>query len=133
MWIEYQRGEPLRIVRVYRESADDGETWTRLDLTGMHYARDIRTGPNEGSALVLACRDDDENAYVTIQGETVTLDDEVVASPVGVVVIIVPADIATTALPEGRYPTDVALVDEAGDSLYTESGSILSRARVTVP
>lgn len=52
--IEYQRGEPFRLIRVFRESSDGGTTWTRLPLTGRHYARDIRSRNSETATLLLA-------------------------------------------------------------------------------
>lgn len=51
--IEYQRGEPFRLIRVFRESSDGGTTWTRLPLTGRHYARDIRSRNSETATLLL--------------------------------------------------------------------------------
>jgi hypothetical protein len=80
--IEYQRGEPFRLIRVFRESSDGGTTWTRLPLTGRHYARDIRSRNSETATLLLSIRDDDTDAYATLEGESVQdIADALTANP----------------------------------------------------
>lgn len=130
--ISYQRGEPFRLIRVFRESADGGVTFTRIPLTGRHYARDIRKGGVETSALLLSIRDDDADAYATLEGEAVQLDDEDAPSAVGVVVVDVPWEVATAALPPGAWPTDEALVEADGDPVYLGRGSVAAQSRLTV-
>ena len=130
--IEYQRGEPFRLIRVFRESSDGGTTWTRLPLTGRHYARDIRSRNSEAATLLLSIRDDDADAYARLEGESVQLDDEDTASAVGVVVVEVPADVATAALTVGSLPTDEAIIEANGDPVYMVKGAVAVRSRITV-
>ena len=112
---------------------DGGTTWTRLPLTGRHYARDIRSRNSETATLLLSIRDDDADAYATLEGRSpVQLDDEDTASAVGVVVVEVPADIATAALTVGSLPTDEAIVEANGDPVYMVKGAVAVRSRITV-
>ena len=134
--IPYKRGEEFRLVEVQLQSTDGGTTWTRVPLTGLHYARDIRQSSLEPATLLLAIRDDDDNAYARLEhpDDAVTLTElgETTPSSVGVIVTVVPRDVAVAALPVGAWPTDHALVDSTGNPVYVGEGRVVARARVTV-
>lgn len=130
--ITYQRGEKLRLVRVLRRSTDDGATWSRTDLTGMHYARDIRKRRGETETLLLAIRDDDDAGYARIQEDDVQLTGEDTPSSVGVIVVEVPWSVVDDALPVGQYATDEAIGYGPGDWVYLKRAVLDVQPRTTV-
>jgi hypothetical protein len=130
--LRYRQGARLRWVEVWRETVDGGATWTRLDLAGATYARDVRRQKARTSEQLLRIRSTGPSPAAALEGQAVQLPDETTPSSTGVVVITLDADTATAALPEGWWWTD-ALVDfGTGEPTYAEPERLVVDPSVTV-
>jgi hypothetical protein len=127
-----QRGEEWVRHLVRRQSTDGGVTWTRQSLAGCHFGCDIRRSRGESSALMLRVRDNDANAYATLEAEAVQLSGETAPSTVGVIAIRVPVAAVLAALPAGTHHHDLALVDSGGKPKYQTAGPVIVEPRSTV-